>query len=362
MITSELNQKIVDSILLLKKAEAIAKMYDPEHGYYLAFSGGKDSQALYHLAWLAGVKFQAHMNLTSVDPPEVLRFVKKQYPDVILHKPKDSIYHIAVKKGILPSQKIRWCCAEFKENAGAGKVTLLGIRREESTRRAKRNEVEVSSRAFSGTIEEFETFRKLRMANKRIKKIELPPSVANPDGITTESVVGCITGKESILISPIINWTEKDVWDFLNDFVKVPHCSLYDRGHKRIGCILCPMSSIKQKRKDIEEYPHAKACWIRAIKEIRGGGGYKQTNLPDGHRPEGNRLEFYGKFDPDKSQLWGGIPNAGFLDRPSGESAGGPDKEDQIAENIFDWWISGKSYKRWYADRFLQQQFKFEEQ
>jgi hypothetical protein len=29
-------------------------------------------------------------------------------------------------------------------------------------------------------------------------------------------------------------------------------------------------------------------------------------------------------------------------------------KERQICENIFDWWISGKSYERWYADKFLQ--------
>ena len=29
-------------------------------------------------------------------------------------------------------------------------------------------------------------------------------------------------------------------------------------------------------------------------------------------------------------------------------------EERQICENIFDWWISGKSYERWYADKFLQ--------
>ena len=45
----------------------------------------------------------------------------------------------------------------------------------------------------------------------------------------------------------------------------------------------------------------------------------------------------------------------GFLDSPSGDTAGGADMEDMIAENIFDWWISGKSYKEWYADKFLQQ-------
>lgn len=29
-------------------------------------------------------------------------------------------------------------------------------------------------------------------------------------------------------------------------------------------------------------------------------------------------------------------------------------EERQVCENIFDWWISGKSYERWYADKFLQ--------
>ena len=281
----ELQKKIDYSIDLLRKSEKLARMYDPDNGFYLAFSGGKDSQALYHIAVLAGVPFKAHMNLTSVDPPEVIRFVKKEYPDVELIKPKDSIYNIAVKKGILPSQKIRWCCEEYKENAGAGKVTLIGIRHAESLRRAQRNEVEVSSRAFSGNLEQFEDFRQERMNNNRIKKIKLPtPSVANPDAVNNETIVGCITGKESILISPIIHWTEQDVWEFLNEVVKVPHCSLYDNGHHRIGCILCPMSNYKQKLRDIKEYPHAKRCWIKEIKAIRAGGGggiTRQTYKPD---------------------------------------------------------------------------------
>lgn len=73
-----LDEKIEYSINLLRKSEEMALRMDPENGFYLAFSGGKDSQALYHLAVQAGVKFKAHMNLTSVDPPEVIRFVKKE--------------------------------------------------------------------------------------------------------------------------------------------------------------------------------------------------------------------------------------------------------------------------------------------
>ena len=86
------------------------------------------------------------MNLTSVDAPEVIRFVRKHYPEVELIKPKDSIYHVAERKQLLPTKKVRWCCEEYKEHAGAGKVTLIGIRRQESSRRKKRNEVEIDSR------------------------------------------------------------------------------------------------------------------------------------------------------------------------------------------------------------------------
>lgn len=102
-----LDKKIDYSIALLRKAESMSLRLDPENGFYLAFSGGKDSQALYHIAQMAGVKFKAHMNLTSVDPPEVIRFVRRQYPDVELIKPKISIYEMAKKKYILPTRTLR---------------------------------------------------------------------------------------------------------------------------------------------------------------------------------------------------------------------------------------------------------------
>jgi hypothetical protein len=35
--------------------------------------------------------------------------------------------------------------------------------------------------------------------------------------------------------------------------------------------------------------------------------------------------------------------------------------EREIAEAIFDWWISKKSYKEWYAEKYLQQKIDFNE-
>lgn len=78
-------------------------------------------------------------------------------------------------------------------------------------------------------------------------------------------MVACVRGRDKIIISPILHWTERNVWEFLNEVVKVPHCELYDQGHTRIGCILCPMASYKNKLKDIERWPYVKKKWMETI-------------------------------------------------------------------------------------------------
>ena len=257
--SSGLRKKMEHSISLLRRAEKIANAYDSDNGFFLAFSGGKDSQALYHIAELAGVRFKAHFSPTSVDPPAVIRFIRKQYPDVEFLKLKESIYSIARRKGILPTRRVRWCCQELKEHTGAGKVTLIGIRKAESPRRNKRNEVEINNRTFSGDMDAFETWRKEKVT----------PSVANPDAVDNEAVTGCIKGKESLLVSPIIYWSDEDVWEFLNKVMCVPHCEMYDKGWHRIGCIGCPMAKRIQRVMDFKAFPYVKNKWIKTIKSIR---------------------------------------------------------------------------------------------
>lgn len=381
-----LRRKMLYSIELLRKAEKIAMNYDKDDGFFLAFSGGKDSQALYHIAELGGVKFKAHMNLTSVDPPEVIRFVKKCYPDVELVKPKESIYSIAIRRKILPTMRVRWCCAEFKESAGAGKVTLIGIRHEESSRRARRNEVEISSRKFSGTLDGLEEYRqeqKAKEARKKSKKDGV--NIMNAD---QEQTLGCIHGKESLLISPIIHWTEKDVWEFLNQVVQVAHCELYDEGWRRLGCICCPMSSAKHKRMEELRWPHVKKNWIKAIKAIRNGGGIQEKTYLVEHQSRQETVggAIIGSPNPRYviNRKWLQQPDQ-FLRVPSrqqrslrqrqgharlqdciGFSEGSSsdrltdEQENEIAENIYDWWTSGLGYRQWYAQKFLQLKLDFD--
>ena len=317
------------------------------------------------------------MNLTSVDPPEVIIFVKQSYPDVDLIKPKKSIYQLAVEKQILPTMRFRWCCAEYKELSGAGRVTLIGIRHQESSRRAKRNEVEISNRKFSGTLEGLDEYRQeLKEKRARRKSKKYGVNITNAD---QEQTLGCIQGKESLLISPIIHWTEQDVWEFLNKVMEVPHCSLYDEGWRRLGCIGCPMSSTKQKQIENFRYPHVKRNWIKAIKAIRDGGGIQkriylvehQSGLDANQKKRQSIAQDTGGWiahpDPEhwlcqthKSQLRS-VERSGFSQSSSSDRLTDEQNEDLIAENIYDWWISGKSYKKWYADKFLQLKFEFPE-
>lgn len=392
-LSEPLRKKLEHSVGLLRKAERLALAYDDVYGYYLAFSGGKDSQCLYHVAKLAGVRFKAHMNLTSIDPPEVIRFVKREYPDVELVKPKKSIFQCAVEKKILPTMRVRWCCAEYKETAGAGKVTLIGIRKAESARRAKRNEVEIINRKFSGDLDGLEEYRKTRNREKRGRKPKgnREVTIVNADG---ERVLGCIRGKESLLISPIIDWTDDEVWEFLGA-LGVEHCELYDEGRRRIGCIGCPMSSHKQKMIENARYPHVRRNWIKAIKAIRRGG-YSKENISGGTSARTGCLQNCQRIaqdaggyikHPDPGHWMGGgntrrsnanIPNLQTMDADKlqlGEKKQRcmesrstrfypPDRlteeqENEIAENIYDWWISGKSYKQWYAEKFQQMKLDF---
>lgn len=235
-----LHHKIEYSVDMLRRTESLALKMHPD-GFYLAFSGGKDSQVLYHLAKMAGVRFKAHMQITTLDPPELMHFVRTRYPEVVLHRPAINFYQLIIKKKMLPLRHARFCCAYLKEQHGAGTVTLIGIRAAESSRRAKRNEVEVNGHKFSGSLDQF--------------------------NIYNETAHVCVGGKDKVMISPIFSWTDADVWNFIRS-QSIEYCSLYDDGYRRIGCIFCPFASFKTKQMDRKRYPGVERAIKRSIQVL----------------------------------------------------------------------------------------------
>lgn len=71
----------------------------------------------------------------------------------------------------------------------------------------------------------------------------------------------CFRTRKTIL-NPIVDWTDADVWQFLNHYGCESN-PLYKCGQGRIGCIGCPMSS--RQLDELNRYPKYKDAYIRAF-------------------------------------------------------------------------------------------------
>ena len=264
-----------------------------------------------------------------------------------------SMYQVAREMGMVPTMKLRWCCAKFKESAGAGKVTLTGVRHAESIKRAKRKDVEVSGHKFAGTIDEFFEWSAEKVA-KKVKNL-------NQDEFSRDKSqeVRCINGKDSIIINPIIDWTDADVWDFLNKVVEVQHCELYDPpfNRHRIGCILCPMSSYQTKLRDIELYPYAKKEWLKVFEYFIGGGTHQSTELPltsrggqntirNGQRPS---RKWQPNYTPAALRKTGKGNTPPSRRTRNGKPRWGQAGVSLSAEILFNWWITHDNWETFKA-------------
>jgi len=202
-----------------KVAMAIDRIrtFEPPEGYYVAFSGGKDSVVILDLVKRSGVKFDAHYNITGIDPPELYYFIRDQHPEVQRHRPEITMWALIVKKMMPPTRLVRYCCEHLKERRGAGRVVVTGIRWEESNRRSK---------------------RKMNEA--------------------------CFRDSRTHYLNPIIDWLDSDVWEYISEN-NVKYCFLYGEGFKRLGCIGCDMAGSKGKRRQFERWPRYESKYRKAF-------------------------------------------------------------------------------------------------
>lgn len=265
-LTLSIDGRIRDKV---EQSLDILKQFEPQEGYYLAFSGGKDSQCVYHLAKMAGVKFDAHYAVTSVDPPELVRFIKTHYPDVEIKIPHDAdgkpitMWNLIPRKMMPPTRIARYCCEALKESAGKYRVTLTGVRRSESTNRARnQGMVVVMAQGKKGIEKQIEG-----LGNVDFTKTDRGGVVLNYDNDDSRNVVDLCYRTTKTIVNPIIDWDEKDVWEFLNSN-GIEHCSLYDEGFKRLGCIGCPMGGSNHMRCEFERYPKYMEHYLNAFERM----------------------------------------------------------------------------------------------
>lgn len=175
----------------VKESIAFLQEHEPPEGFFSGFSGGKDSIVTIELLNMAGVRYEAFYTCTRIDPPEILRFIKRYYPNVIWLYPETTMYK-AIQYKSPPLRMQRWCCDVLKKDPSKKcslKNRVMGIRAEESVKRAKR------------------------------------PRIDKFYGQTT--------------YKPIFKWPEWAIWEFIEQR-GLPYPTLYDEGFGRIGCIVCP--------------------------------------------------------------------------------------------------------------------------
>lgn len=228
-------------------AEAVdfLRQHEPLDGFFVGFSGGKDSIVALHLCKLAGVRHQAFYSCTRIDPPEMYQFIRLHYPDVGWLYPKESVYTTICQK-FPPLRMHRWCCDALKKEPAKNhplKHRVMGLRAEESVRRASRPRV--------------------------------------------DSFFGQTTYKA------IFRWPEWAVWEAIDAWA-LPYPRLYDEGFNRIGCVVCPYllgtspGAVRQREMSQQRWPgiwkaykHAVVRWWNAKRAEKPALERRHDNADD---------------------------------------------------------------------------------
>ena len=174
------------------------------------------------MADLSGVKYDAHHSLTTIDPPELIYYMREHHKDVKIDRPAKPFLRRLAENGF-PRRQSRWCCTEYKERGGSGRLVMTGVRAAESPARRRRTMVEQ-----------------------------------------------CFKDRHKRYLHVIIDWTDDDVWQFIRE-QELPYCKLYDEGWKRIGCLFCPMAG-KMRKVQAERYPRYVNAYIRAFEKLYATG------------------------------------------------------------------------------------------
>lgn len=190
---------------------------------FVGFSGGKDSIVTADLMRRSGVKYQLYYSFTGIDPPDVVRFIRRNYPECIFLRPTRTFWKNLSTN--VPPGCIRWCCKALKKEPAwklLHKKRIMGIRAEESTSRAK-----------YGRIGYFEDLGHIHYR-------------------------------------PIFHWKEWQIWEYIKKN-NLPYPDLYDRGLERIGCVVCPYNSDptgKRHERLRKLYPKFFERWESGVSEL----------------------------------------------------------------------------------------------
>jgi len=185
----------------------------------VAFSGGKDSLVVLHLALkVLGSNVKVIYNSTTVEFPETENYVKELAEcwglNLIVAKSKKSFFREVKEKG-WATHSNRWCCKVFKNEPTYEVMNRLGIIAE-----------------VTGTVRTESIYR------RSLKPFMMPRK------------------KPFIIrIHPIYDWNTWEAWEYIKRN-NLPYNPLYDMGYRRIGCWCCPLNGITHYIRLMRTHPN----------------------------------------------------------------------------------------------------------
>ena len=194
----------------------------------IAYSGGKDSDVILELAKMSGIEYRAIYKNTTIDPPGTIKHAMEN--EVEIRRPKESFFSLMMKAGY-PNRFTRYCCRALKEYKILDNC-VMGIRKCESVKRAKRYTEPTECRIFGG--------------NKK---------------------------NHVNAIYPILDWSDEDELDFINER-KIKLHPLYYREDgsidltKRLGCMCCPLAYYKKRLQQFKQWPGMVKSYLRCGEEF----------------------------------------------------------------------------------------------
>lgn len=151
------------AIMRLREGAEISKYYYNKP-LLLCYSGGKDSEIILDLALKSGIDFEISHSHTTADAPETVYHIRRKFKELEskgikcttqmpTFKGKSvSMWSLIPAKKIPPTRHARYCCAILKETAGHNRAIVTGVRRAESTNRAKSGIIQTWSKDISKRI------------------------------------------------------------------------------------------------------------------------------------------------------------------------------------------------------------------
>ncbi|MGB0385816.1 MAG: phosphoadenosine phosphosulfate reductase family protein [Ardenticatenaceae bacterium] len=199
----------------------------------VSFSGGKDSTVVSHVVrrGLARSDLLHVFGDTTLEDEftyEYVRRFQEENPLIPFFNARaEHDFHELVEEMGPPSRVMRWCCTIFKagpihnlmQSLGDQKIlTFYGIRRAESHRRSQYHKLSWNDPDHVG----------------KVIKVDQDDEL---NGVTVGAKIG-----QQATASPIIDWMEFDVWNYILSH-KLLFNKSYRLGYSRVGCWLCPLNS-----------------------------------------------------------------------------------------------------------------------